>query len=257
MEIIVSAGPMAGVRHEIPWGHVEVGRFYGIGIRLDAEGVSRRHAAIDRSGDRAVITDLGSLNGTYVNGRRLAGAQILRHGDRLRIGPFELQFSTGSAGAGMTVPSQGYGFQDVYGPVNAGDGQQYVAGRDQFVAGRDIHGDDRRVIVNADYDAIDEIFQGRGFGRFLAILGLLVALAGFALFAYTLFSGMDDAGPPPGTENPFVAKKLFGLPVVAVGFGAFVAGGVLSGIGVGISKAARRRVEEIEYLNRTRRPRRP
>ena len=53
-------------------------------IRLLDEGLSRRHAVFHRTGDRLFVTDPGSKNGTFVNGRRVAGEQELRHGDEVR-----------------------------------------------------------------------------------------------------------------------------------------------------------------------------
>jgi hypothetical protein len=69
-----------------------VGRDAGSGIRLDRdEFASARHARIEPRSDGVWIDDLGSTNGTYVNGARLAGARLLRPGDVVRIGETELQ----------------------------------------------------------------------------------------------------------------------------------------------------------------------
>ena len=51
----------------------------------DAE-ISRHHARIARSGGAFTIEDLGSTNGTFVNGRRITGAEILSPGDRIQVG---------------------------------------------------------------------------------------------------------------------------------------------------------------------------
>ena len=262
-KLIIASGQNPGRSFPIPDGYCEIGRETDTAIKIDDDGVSRRHAAISRSGDLIVVHDLGSTNGTYVNGRRVDSAPSwpLHDGDRLRLGSVELRLSCPAADASATTqvtptgPSGSgtrFGFHDVHGPVNAGEGQQYVAGRDQFVAGRDMYGDDHRVIVNADYDPGDEFFQGRGFGRLLMIAGILIALVGFALFASVIFEG---ASLPP-EDNAFVVVRTFGLPRVVVGFSMFAIGGVLAGIGQGLSKAARKRREEIAYLNRIRRPRR-
>ncbi|REE62698.1 FHA domain-containing protein [Streptomyces sp. 3212.3] len=251
--LIVTHGRPAGGVFDIPDGYCEIGKLPSSRVRLDQDGVSRRHASLTRAGNHIVVDDLGSTNGTYVNGRRLHSALTLRDGDRLRIGVVELRVSWPLGPRGTAS----YGFHDVHGPVNAGHGQQYVAGRDQFVAGRDIYGDDHRMFVNSHYDETDEIFQGRGFGRSLAILGSLIAIIGFALFGYAVVNfiiHVPDFGPG---DNPFADKKLFGVPALALGFGAFAFGGVLAGIGASMSKASRKRMEEIEHLNRIRRPRQP
>jgi hypothetical protein len=62
---------------------------------------------------------------------------------------------------------------------------------------------------------------------------------------YFIFSmASADIGP---SDNPFTDRKLFGVPMAPLGFGAFALGGVLSGIGGAKSKAARRRAEEVRY----------
>jgi DNA-binding response OmpR family regulator len=48
--------------------------------------VSRLHAKIERSGPRYVLTDLGSANGTYINGRRLRQPHLLSNNDRIGLG---------------------------------------------------------------------------------------------------------------------------------------------------------------------------
>ena len=69
-----------------------VGRDAQSGIRLDRdEFVSGRHARIEPRPDGAWIDDLGSTNGTFVNGSRLKRAQLAKIGDVIKIGATELQ----------------------------------------------------------------------------------------------------------------------------------------------------------------------
>jgi len=64
-----------------------VGRSPDAQVRLLEEGVSRRHARIIRSPEgKFELTDLGSTNGTYLNGTRLAGPSRLDEGDRVQLG---------------------------------------------------------------------------------------------------------------------------------------------------------------------------
>ena len=58
-----------------------------------ASGVSRLHAVIKRQGQRITVMDLGSANGTYLNGKRLNPnvEQIARHGDMFMLGKLKLQ----------------------------------------------------------------------------------------------------------------------------------------------------------------------
>ena len=69
-----------------------VGREPGLAIRLDSPKVSRRHARVVVRGEQATIEDLGSKNGTFVGGVRLAAPVTLAHGDAVRIGEFKLTF---------------------------------------------------------------------------------------------------------------------------------------------------------------------
>jgi len=62
-------------------------------IHLPHPQVSRRHACIAINGTTAILTDLNSANGTFVNSRRITGATTLQPGDQLDIGPFALQFT--------------------------------------------------------------------------------------------------------------------------------------------------------------------
>ncbi|HEY3787627.1 MAG TPA: FHA domain-containing protein, partial [Urbifossiella sp.] len=63
---------------------------------LDHPHVSRFHAQLADEDGRIVLTDLGSANGTYVNGRRLEGPIELSRGNRIDIGPFSLGFDGGA-----------------------------------------------------------------------------------------------------------------------------------------------------------------
>ncbi|HET7145104.1 MAG TPA: FHA domain-containing protein [Anaerolineales bacterium] len=58
-----------------------------------AAGVSRLHGVIKRIGNNIVLVDLGSANGTYINGKRLPanGEQTLNHGDIVALGKLKMQ----------------------------------------------------------------------------------------------------------------------------------------------------------------------
>jgi len=73
---------------ELPDGaQLTVGRARQAVIQIDTERVSRLHAQIRRRGPEITVEDLGSRNGTYVNGTPIAGAQRLVSGDAITIGP--------------------------------------------------------------------------------------------------------------------------------------------------------------------------
>jgi len=64
-----------------------IGRWEGNDIVLGDQEASRRHAQIRREAGRYVLVDLGSKNGTFVNGAPIAGATPLRDGDEISIPP--------------------------------------------------------------------------------------------------------------------------------------------------------------------------
>jgi len=69
-----------------------IGRGDAADIRLEDPFASSSHARIDRQGDVLVIEDMGSTNGTYLNGEPLTGPQPLHAGDRVRIGDNEFSY---------------------------------------------------------------------------------------------------------------------------------------------------------------------
>jgi DNA-binding winged helix-turn-helix (wHTH) protein len=66
-------------------------------VCIDEPSVSRRHAAVSTSADGAVLRDLGSRNGTFVNGRRIDAPTPLADGAVVSIGPVALLFAARSA----------------------------------------------------------------------------------------------------------------------------------------------------------------
>lgn len=74
-------------------------------IQLDSNMVSRRHAQVTREGSSYYLEDLGSGNGTYLNGKKIEERTLLRANDRLKLGPVLLRFETGAqARSRRTLP---------------------------------------------------------------------------------------------------------------------------------------------------------
>jgi pSer/pThr/pTyr-binding forkhead associated (FHA) protein len=92
--VIVKRGPNAGSKLVLEKDVTTAGRHPDCDIFLDDITVSRRHAEFRRDGDRYVVRDVGSLNGTYVNRERVDEAP-LSHGDEVQIGRFKLVFFAG------------------------------------------------------------------------------------------------------------------------------------------------------------------
>jgi predicted component of type VI protein secretion system len=82
--IFIEQKPQQGREH-VPREGATIGR-EGCDIELADPEASRRHAAIRRAGEALLIEDLGSTNGTFVNGERIGAPRRLSEGDEVRIG---------------------------------------------------------------------------------------------------------------------------------------------------------------------------
>jgi len=89
--VIRSGGGRAGETYLLAEDRVTVGRHPDSTIFLDDVTVSRNHCAVEREGSSFVVVDQGSLNGTYVNRRRV-DRQLLVDGDELQVGKYKLTF---------------------------------------------------------------------------------------------------------------------------------------------------------------------
>jgi signal transduction histidine kinase/pSer/pThr/pTyr-binding forkhead associated (FHA) protein len=92
--LVVTKGRNTGARFDLAGQPlaVTIGRESGNFIQLEDHEVSRRHAEIRRVGEKLVLGDLKSSNGTFVNDRRVERAE-LASGDRIRIGRTELVYA--------------------------------------------------------------------------------------------------------------------------------------------------------------------
>ena len=89
---IVTDGPIAGSKYLLGAGKSTIGRHPESSIFFDDITVSRRHAEVTLSGNEVKVTDVGSLNGTYLNQRQIDSSQQLVPGDVLQIGKFKLVY---------------------------------------------------------------------------------------------------------------------------------------------------------------------
>jgi pSer/pThr/pTyr-binding forkhead associated (FHA) protein len=102
--LVIIRGPGAG-RDVTLGAETVVGRAADVEIPVDDAGASRRHCRVRIEGQFWVVEDLGSRNGTYVNGKRAEGVVPLREGDVIRIGTVEMIFRGDAAGRdGGSVP---------------------------------------------------------------------------------------------------------------------------------------------------------
>lgn len=69
-----------------------IGRAKDCDVQIAERRLSRRHCEIIRDGDRFVLQDLGSQNGTYVNRKRIQGSHVLKHGDILNFAEYSILY---------------------------------------------------------------------------------------------------------------------------------------------------------------------
>jgi pSer/pThr/pTyr-binding forkhead associated (FHA) protein len=89
--VIRSGGGRAGESFTIAKDRISIGRSPDAGVFLDDVTVSRNHALLVRRRDGLYIDDLGSLNGTYVNRRRIE-SHLLADGDEIQVGKYKLSY---------------------------------------------------------------------------------------------------------------------------------------------------------------------
>jgi len=100
--LVVTEGPSAGREIEIDQ-EVVIGR-EGVAFTLDDSELSRRHVAVRRVDGGYEVEDLGSLNGTYVNGTKIGAPTRIAGGDTLKLGQTVVRLEAERAAA--TVASR-------------------------------------------------------------------------------------------------------------------------------------------------------
>ena len=88
---VVSSGPWQGHRITLPVGNHTIGRAPTGGTAIADGTLGRDHARLHNDGVRVTVVDLGSRNGTRVNGYRIVGTHELRDGDLLQLGAVDLR----------------------------------------------------------------------------------------------------------------------------------------------------------------------
>lgn len=83
--VVVLQGTNVGEMHKIDGPEVVIGRAVSANVRLNDDGISRRHCRIITIGGQVLMEDLGSANGTVVNGE-LIQQHALQEGDKIRLG---------------------------------------------------------------------------------------------------------------------------------------------------------------------------
>jgi predicted component of type VI protein secretion system len=91
VRVKILQGSNAGKEVKLPVPKCLIGRGDECHLRPQSDAVSRRHCEIVTNDKEVAVRDLGSRNGTYVNGEQIKGETLLLTGDVLRIGPLEFE----------------------------------------------------------------------------------------------------------------------------------------------------------------------
>ncbi len=91
VKLRVLQGSQAGREVPIPVAEFLIGRGEECHLRPRSDAISRRHCVIVVNDKQVVLRDLGSKNGSYVNGQRVDGTCVLQPGDQLHVGPLQFE----------------------------------------------------------------------------------------------------------------------------------------------------------------------
>ena len=103
MATIVLLQDGQAVTHQLGGVEAVLGRHPECEVQINSNMVSRKHARVFPLNDRFLIEDLGSGNGTFVNGKKIEGATPLNHEDRIKLGPILLRFESAETSSRGTV----------------------------------------------------------------------------------------------------------------------------------------------------------
>src|SRR5580698_8501453 len=97
-----------------------LGRHPNNSIQLLDKIVSKEHCILEQREGQFILRDLGSLNGTYINGERVRGEQLLRHGDEIALGSTRARYDDGTAPLNFAPLAAGPGaVQNLQAPMQA------------------------------------------------------------------------------------------------------------------------------------------
>src|SRR5262249_30012328 len=105
LKLIVLAGAKEGLEIPLRKDKFLIGRAKECALRAGSEAISRRHCAIIRRETGYTVRDLGSRNGTQVNGEKIAAEVPLKAGDELRVGPLHFRVAERESSAVVSKPA--------------------------------------------------------------------------------------------------------------------------------------------------------
>ena len=106
-QFVMRSGPTPGATYSLEGDQIVIGRDSSSGVPINDAEISRKHARLTFQGGKYVLEDLGSTNGTFVNGQRLVSPVVLKSGDVVSLGEqIVLMFEALSADPGETLISR-------------------------------------------------------------------------------------------------------------------------------------------------------
>lgn len=110
-ELVMTSGPTPEKKFALSKQEIIIGRDANADVVINLAEVSRRHSRLRMEPSGYVIEDLGSTNGTFVDGRRLTGPHMLRPGERIQLGEavtLSYQSTAHDVDATIVTPSSGF-----------------------------------------------------------------------------------------------------------------------------------------------------
>lgn len=190
-------------------------------IRLPYEGVSRRHAVVESSSGSIVLRDLGSTNGTWVNGERITTRRLL-HGDSVRLGTISLEFKdelrrSPHKYSGPPGPSTSAGRY----PENPPSGSPKISGRVRLARTLAVAAL-IEIVLLAGNAVITSAAGWTGLGSWLSVPLLGVLAAGVDVLKQKSASEASPTGRP---QAPAARHQPTMMPAAALLIGVLVMGG--------------------------------
>lgn len=105
-QLVMRSGPTPGATYPLEGDQLTIGRDSSNAVAINDAEISRKHARLTFQGGKYVIEDLGSTNGTFINGQRLSGPFVLKSGDVVSFGEqIVLMYDAMSGDPGATIAS--------------------------------------------------------------------------------------------------------------------------------------------------------
>jgi hypothetical protein len=105
-QFVMRSGPTPGVTFPLEGDQLIIGRDASNSVAINDAEISRKHSRLSFQGGKYVLEDLGSTNGTFVNGQRLAGPVVLKPGDVVSLGEqIVLMYDAINMDPGATIAS--------------------------------------------------------------------------------------------------------------------------------------------------------